>query len=341
MPRTTYKKKITTPELIKQISPENQKLIKLFLREKNRVCSDETIKQYTSALNIFFCWNVLENDNKYYPKIKKIEISNFFDYLVNELKVNSKRFSFFKSVLSSLSDTFIKFYDEEDEYANFRNFINAVVESMPKSDAREKTILTDEECENLLETLIDLEKYQDACLFALAIYSGCRISELVQANLDWFNEDNIAYDVFYETPKIRTKGRGKTGKVISRLILKDPFKPYLDKWLEKRAQILSDKKIEDHGMLFINKQGQPASQDTLRGCIPTWEKILGKPYYHHCARHKFVDITLHKYKLSPDIIKNIVKWSSVDLVTLYNDHSDEIDMDELKKLKEIMGSEIK
>lgn len=43
MPRTTFKKKITTPELIAQISPENQKLIKLFLREKNRVCSDATI----------------------------------------------------------------------------------------------------------------------------------------------------------------------------------------------------------------------------------------------------------------------------------------------------------
>ena len=44
MPRTTYKKKITTPELIAKISPDNKKLIKLFLREKNRVCSDETIK---------------------------------------------------------------------------------------------------------------------------------------------------------------------------------------------------------------------------------------------------------------------------------------------------------
>ena len=339
MPRTTYKKKITTPELIEKINSENKKLVKLFLREKNRVCSDETIKQYTSALNIFFCWNVLENDNKYYPKIKKIEISNFFDYLVNELKVNSKRFSFFKSVLSSLSDTFIKFYDEEEEYANFRNFINAVVENMPKSEAREKTILSDEDCENLLNTLIDLEKYQDACLFALSIYSGCRISELVQANVNWFYEEHIAYDVFYETPKIRTKGRGKTGKVISRLILKAPFKPYLDKWLEERAKILKEKNIDDHGMLFLNKQGKPATQDSLRGCIPLWEKILGKPYYYHCARHKFVDLTLHKYKLSPDIVKNIVKWSSVDLVTLYNDRSEEIDMDELEKLKEMMSFE--
>lgn len=278
---------------------------------------------------------MLENDNKYYPKIKKIEISNFFDYLVNELHVNSKRYSFFKSVLSSLSDTFIKFYDEEEEYANFRNFINAVVESIPKSDAREKTVLEPKDCEYLLETLIDQEKYQDACLFALAIYSGCRISELVQANLNWFDEDKIAYEVFYETPKMRTKGRGKAGKVISRLILHDPFKPYLDKWLEKRAQILKDKNIEDHGMLFINQQGQPASADALRCKLPRWEKILGKNLYYHCFRHAFCTTLINEYKLSPDIVKNIIKWSSVDLVTLYNDKSDEINMDELAGLKAI------
>ena len=62
MGRTTFKKKITSPELISQINPKNVKLINLFLKEKDRKCSDATIKVYKSNLEIFFCWNVLYND---------------------------------------------------------------------------------------------------------------------------------------------------------------------------------------------------------------------------------------------------------------------------------------
>lgn len=98
---------------------------------------------YKSDLLIFFSWNVLENDNKFYPTIKKVEISSFFDYLINEMKINGKRFSHFKSVLSGLSDCVIKFYDEE--YPTFRNFISAVVENVPKPDIRKKTVLEDTE----------------------------------------------------------------------------------------------------------------------------------------------------------------------------------------------------
>ena len=111
MPRETFKKQITSEELIAQISKDNQKLIKLFLKDKDRKCSDKTIKGYTSDLNIFFCWNILENDNKFYPDIKKFELSEFFSYCIDELKWKGKRFSRMKSVLSGLSDCVIKYYD--------------------------------------------------------------------------------------------------------------------------------------------------------------------------------------------------------------------------------------
>ena len=55
MGRTTFKKKITSPELIEQINPKNVKLINLFLKEKDRKCSDATMKVYKSNLHIFFC----------------------------------------------------------------------------------------------------------------------------------------------------------------------------------------------------------------------------------------------------------------------------------------------
>ena len=54
--------------------------------------------------------------------------------------------------------------------------------------------------------------------------------------VSWIDDNCTAYDgLFYKTTeKFRTKGRGKEGKVIDRLILKDPFKPYFALWKEKR-----------------------------------------------------------------------------------------------------------
>jgi hypothetical protein len=74
--------------------------------------------------------------------------------------------------------------------------------------------------------------------------------------------------LFYKTTeKFRTKGRGKEGKVIDRLILRDPFKPYFDAWIKKRQEILQNKDMEDHDFLFINRSGEPASQDVIRNFI--------------------------------------------------------------------------
>ena len=85
MARKTFKKITTSPELIEKICNDNKKLMKLFLQDKNRKCSDATIKGYTSDLNIFFCWVVDNADNKFYPNIKKYEISNFFTFCIDEL----------------------------------------------------------------------------------------------------------------------------------------------------------------------------------------------------------------------------------------------------------------
>ena len=159
MARSTCRIKITSEEIISQISKENQSLIKLFLKEKERKCSVATMKVYASDLNIFFAWNVLENNNKFYPEIKKVEISSFFDYLINTMKINGKRFAHFKSVLSGLSDCVIKFYAED--YPTFKNFISAVVENIPKPDVREKTIVEKEDLDFLLQTLKEQERYQN------------------------------------------------------------------------------------------------------------------------------------------------------------------------------------
>ena len=339
MGRKTFKNKITSEETIAQISPENQKLIKLFLKEKNRSCSDATMKVYKSELEIFFCWNVLHNENTYYPDIKKFQLSDFFDFLVNDLKIQGKRFSHYRSVLSSLSDIYIKFLD--DERPTFKNIVNTIIEPIPKEDVREKTILEEEDVNLLFETFKNQKRLQEACLFALAIYGGARIAELLQYTVDMVDENKTAYGgvMLQSTEKLRTKGRGKQGKVIYKYIIKDLFLPYYKEWIKEREKILKEREVEDHGFLFIKTNGEPATENVLRGWLDKWTQIIGKPCYMHMCRHYYVTMLMTKYKLNKDFVTSTVGWSS-DLTGIYCDAEDsEMDWADAVKLQDMLNEE--
>lgn len=341
MGRKTYKLQFTTPELIEQINPKNVKLMNLFIKDKSRKCSDATIKVYKSNLNIFFCWNVLYNDNKYYPEIKKIELSEFFDFLVNELKIQGKRFSHYRSVLSTLSDIVIKYYD--DDFPTFKNIVNTIIEPIPKNDAREKTILSEEEVELIMDVLKTKNRIQELCCFALAIYSGMRIAELEQMTVDMIDRENsLSFGgvSLQTTKKIRTKGFGKQGKVINKHIIKDLFLPYFDEWLEIRNKKIKDLEIEDHGYLFIKNNGQPATQNVLRNWADKWSKIVDKPIYLHCLRHNLVTY-LTRLGLGSDFIIAFMGWSSADMYKIYNDLDEsEMDWKDSEKLKNIIEQKL-
>ena len=85
MARKTFRKVITSPELIEQINPLNQKLVTRYLKNFDTKRADSSVKVYKSNFNIFFCWNILENDNKFFVDIRKSEMMDFFDYCVTEL----------------------------------------------------------------------------------------------------------------------------------------------------------------------------------------------------------------------------------------------------------------
>ena len=103
MARETFKKVITSEEKWEEVNSKNKKLMDRFLKEKSTRCSSVTIKNYRSDLKIFFTWNMEENDDKYFPNIKKLDFSDFFAYGVEELKWGSARFARMRACLSSLS----------------------------------------------------------------------------------------------------------------------------------------------------------------------------------------------------------------------------------------------
>jgi len=315
-PRKTYRKLITSDEVMSQINPKNTDLANRFLKEKSIRTSSKTIVVYQSNLNIFFCWNVIHNSNKIFTDIKKLEFSEFFSFCSDEMQMGSSRLNNIRSTLSSLSNFIEKFYDTE--FTEFRNVILKTVDSSPKEMRREKTVLTDEQLEGLLEYLSKTDK-QKACWIALAITSGARFSELLNFETDLIDENRTAFgDLFLETTRqIKTKGRGKLGKLLYKYILRDKFLPYYKEWFKERKKILKEKGLE-HNFLFIKNDGTQATVGLIREWVKDFENHLDTPFYNHSCRH-YLTTLLSKKNIPPMIIKDLMGWSDITLVSVYDD----------------------
>jgi integrase len=317
--RKTFRKVITSKELDAQINSKNIKLAERFLKNFATKRSPNSVVSYKSNLRIFFTWNLLFNDNKDFVDIRKIEFADFFDYAVTELGWHSNRFAQCHSCLSSFSAWIENYFD--DDYPLFRNLLSKI-EKPVKENVREKTVLQKEDIDKLFEYFEENNIVQDACLLALAISCGARISELASFTTDLIDEDNVVFDgLFLETTKkIKTKGRGVNGKMLTKYILKDMFLPYYKKWLEVRKEIMKENN-KDHDFIFVTKEGNPANADRLRDWMSKWSDVVGQPCYPHNFRHYHISF-LKKLELEDDFIVYLTGWSEStghSMVAVYND----------------------
>ena len=191
MGRTTVYNQITDEDKISKINAENKSLMEDFLDYLASVDrSPKTINAYRSDLNIFFVWNLEYNGNKFFTKLTKREIARFQNYAINDWKWSPKRVRRVKSVLSSMSNFIENVLDDEEEFKNFRPIIKKI-ESPVNEPVREKTVLSDEQIDLLLDTLVERQKYEKACAIAIAVYSGMRKQELIQMRMSFFNTDHL------------------------------------------------------------------------------------------------------------------------------------------------------
>lgn len=318
MGRKTKQNKICTPELIAKINPKNARLTEDFLEYLRSVGKAEsTVKAYENDLHIFFVWALQNADNKYFPEISKRDIVAYQNWLLRQNENSPARVRRLKSTLSSLSNYIEAIMD--DELPHFRSIVRKI-ENPVNEPTREKTVLTDEQADKILEVLTKRGQFEKACCFALARYSGRRKSELTRFKPSYFTEDNIIYGTFYKTPeKIRTKGRGANGKMLTCYVLAKPFKPYLDRWMEKRKEL----GIESE-WLFPDKDDmtQPIPISTLNSWAETFSNILGIPVYWHSLRH-FFTTSLAKADVPDSIIQSIVGWDSAEMLRVYVDLDEE------------------
>lgn len=319
MARKTQKTFNTTPEEIASINPDNLELIEEFIMFFEATDhSEKSVRVTRSNLNIFFVWLMKNRKNKDFCEIKKKDILAYQSYLMKQ-GLSPARIRALKSSLSSLSTYIEDMLDEEEKWENFRNIINKVKNPV-LVPVREKTILNDSQVQKLLDLLVEKKQYQRACALALAWASGSRKSELLRFKVSYIDDSNLKFGgTLYMTPeKIKTKGRGQQGKLVERYVLVGKFKKYFDLWMEERERLGVPSDVE---WIFVAKENGnyvQMKESTLDSYAKVFSKLLDCDFYFHCLRHNFTTEMLRS-GIPAEVIKELISWSSVDMVSVYDD----------------------
>lgn len=321
MARSTVYNRIFNEEDWAKVNPKN---IELFKQWKTYLMSTDkskgTILQYANDMRILFIFLMKFCNNRFIIDLNKRDIIAFQGYSINEWGHSSNRTRRLRACLSSLCNFVENIMD--DLYPDFRNIVNKI-EAPNKKPVREKTVLSNEQVEFVLKTLVDSEQYQKACVFALAANSGARLSELCRFKVGYFNEKNLLNNAYYKTPeKVKIKGRGRDGGRKHKFILKSGFQEYLDLWLEERNRL----GIETDELFVTrrNEQWIPATDTTLQSWKTKFSRILGIDFYFHSLRH-YLTTKLRANNIPDKIIKEFFGWESIDMIEIYDDNEAEDD----------------
>ncbi len=319
--RSTVYNQISTPEKLEKVNPDNIQLGNDFLEYLTSIDrSRTTVNAYRNDLNIFWCWCLDYNKNKFFVDLSKREIIKFQNHCLNEWQWSPARVRRVKATLSSLSNYIENMLDDEYE---FRPIIRKI-ESPAACTVRDKTVFEEEQLQFLLDMLVENKQYDKACMLSLAMNNGRRKSELPRMKVSYFTEDNIIYGSLYKTPEtVTTKGRGSRGKQLIVYTLKNGFQKYLDLWLGYRKE----NDITSEWLIPKKENGEYLDEQIPISTMDSWaesfSKILGVPFYWHSLRHYFTT-ACSRSGLPDDVIKNLVGWESNDMVSIYKD----IDADE-------------
>jgi integrase len=256
--------------------------------------SDKSLKSYNSNLAIWFNWVRLHLDNKRQVDIKPREYLKYQNWLLS-MGHSSSDISNKRSVISSLNNYIEVYY--ADEYKEFHNFINKSIKKPERAFVHDKVPPTREEMGIMIDAL-DNSKYkykkQYIAYLKFTFETGCRRAETRQILKDIVNTPLITKTVktkdengneiekeanYYLTPKIRCKGKGKTGK-IRQLKFSDYSMDAFKEWLDERD--------DDCPYMFItvyDKQVKQVSEGTFNGwSVNIFTPILGRRFHPHITR---------------------------------------------------------
>ena len=321
MGRATKMNTITSEESLSQVNQENKKLLADFLDYlKSTDRSDTTRNGYQNDIEIAFVWNLKYNDNKPFVEWTKRNVVAYQNWLINVNENSPARVRRLKSSLSSLSNYIENVLD--DEYPTFRNIVNKI-EAPVNHPVREKTVLSEGDVIDILDKLVDMKRYDVACLVALAAYGGRRKAELCRFKVEDFSEEHLVCGgSLYKSSPMRTKGRGQLGKIICCYTLASKFKPYLDMWMKYR----NENGIESEWLFPSGDGSSPIKTTTVTSWMKTVSRISGKDIYAHALRHFFTTL-LSNEGIPDNVIKEVVCWEDISMVGVYVDRSTDETLD--------------
>lgn len=248
------KNKPITDEMWEKVNPFNRNLVHEFLEESTHLSPKSTI-QYKSALREFYYW-VYEalNDKKIF-EIKKKDFMRFQNSLVRR-GVSSNGIKMKRSSISSLNKYLINFYEDEDDFKTFRNFVEGVQNPSPNK-VYNKIPLSKEEYKLICDTLEEDGQYQILAALKTLYASACRRSELIQlkketVELEPIKDKEGNPTKMYRTAPIRAKGKGEQGEIRPLIIDEDSINA-IKKWLEVRGE-------DDNPYIFVSKYAHEINQ---------------------------------------------------------------------------------
>lgn len=254
----------------------NRQLTEEFLEQSH--LSLQTLKQYESAAKQFFRWVKDTCSNKPLHELKSRDALRWQNYLSN-LGLSASATKFKRSVVSSLSGYIEVYYGEE--YPTFRNIYSRSIPSPVGQPVHEKEAITKEEYDHLINTLKERGELQMVAYIVFSYRSGARRGEVVQMLKTIADYPKVDGKNYYLTENIRTKGRGKDGK-IRKLTFDDIARDAIVDWLEQRGE-------DDEPALFVRKfkdgRVQPLQGATFNDwCSGLFAEILGKRVHPHIWR---------------------------------------------------------
>ena len=318
-----------------EINEENRDIIDEFLDQSSHL-SAQTLKQYKSALRIFAKWVYDHNKNKPLYKLKPRDGLKYQNYLI-KLGLSASAIKFKRSAVSSLCGYIENFLSDEDEYENFRNIFNKAVPNVPPARKKEKVPLTSKEVQKIIKVLTERKDYQKLAYFQYTFDTGCRREEsrqLLKEVVDYKQVTDRDGNVkpYFQTHKIRAKGRGKEGK-------QRTFKyglqsqEYFKIWLKERARKTKEFGIKDDCefmFVHITKNGvSQVSPTAFNGWSETFSEIVGRHIHPHLLRSSRATIAVTEEGKDIKAVQKLLGHQDSSTTEIYIVRDDTDDEDEL------------
>lgn len=319
----------TDEEFKNKVNPTNKELVSGFLEQSH--LSDQTLKQYKSALYIFCKWIYEECDNKEITSLKPRDALRFQNFLINK-GLSSSAIKLRRYAVSSLCGFIEVYYG--DEYPNFRNIFTRAVPNVADSFVKEKEPLTVDEIDRLIKALSKKGDWQKIAYILFTYSTGCRREETRQllvevAEYDKHKDKDGNEKNFYITHIIRAKGRGKEGKN-RRFAFDEKSMKAIKKWLEyRKTQIEND----DCPYVFVSKykgRYRQLSANTFNLWCKQFSKILGgRPVHPHLFRSSRATNAVVEEGKSIESVQKLLGHESSQTTEIYVIRDDSDDLDDL------------